>query len=268
MNAKSNIIRAVIISVFGAVVSGCATSSKPAKEVVAPPPPPSTPTRVVSTQETVLSNVPAWFLEPQASDGEWVYVVGTGVSRDLSMSLQKARLEAQSRVAESVEANIDILTKSYKNDTGPVSAVTESTEVIVRKLVDSIVISKGQMVNKVIVPEGNAYRAYVKMRYPIAATASKTVTTTPMQAAESDLDRLKSERAASNKAPKVVVNNNVSADNPVTVINNVPTARVAARPLDGSQPGDTGIIIRGTRATESSAPLGVDSIPADRLEEN
>jgi len=264
---KRSVINVVGIATAALFLSACGTTNVKPTQEVAPPAPPAPPPKVLVPQEAVLANVPAWFLATQAVDGDWLLVVGTGVSRDLNMALKKAKLEAQSQLAGRIATEIDSITKSYKKDAGPDVEFVESTEAFVRKLVEEVKISGGQVTNKVVVPEGRAYRAYVQIRYPIANAVSKVAKMGPAVLEE----ELNARRASRNQGVNVKIENtgsgNVSkTSEPRVVVNNtvgggsVSDPGATVTPID-----DSGIVVRGTRATETSGPL---NLSGDELEEN
>src|SRR4030065_2211038 len=117
------------LAAFFAALTLCACSSskvKPADSLMAKPAPVSV--------ESTIANAPDWYMTAIESNKESIYVVGTGVTQDLGLSMEKAMLDAQAHVADRIAADIDSFNKSYKHDMGPKNDVLENTEQIVRTL--------------------------------------------------------------------------------------------------------------------------------------
>lgn len=133
---------------------------------------------VVKTMEpgektvSTVENVPSWFLKTDYKDNGHVYAVGTAESQDITLSLDKALLNAQTEVAGKVNSVIDALTKQYKHDVG--DKVYENTEQIKRSLVADVDVSKYEIINKKVVAVGGNYRSYVQIRYPTSELIKAT----------------------------------------------------------------------------------------------
>jgi hypothetical protein len=122
-------------------------------------------------QQRVKSSVnssPAWFLSPPVSNQHVVFTSGSSVSTSLSMSRNKAILDAQSQLADQISSVISGITKQYERDYG-VNTVNSmvDTEVVVRKIVSEVDISGYRIEQVEIKPEGRFYRTYVLLAYPI-----------------------------------------------------------------------------------------------------
>lgn len=149
----------LIIAVAAAfAVTACGSKEvRPKSETAVTPP---------ATITAVNTVIPAWYLATPPADSEAISVAGTGISRDLSMSVQKALLDAQNHIADRIAAEIDALTKSYRQDVGPNAGLSENTEQLVRKLVADIRVSGYSITNKAVLSEGQAYRTFIRLRYP------------------------------------------------------------------------------------------------------
>ena len=107
--------------------------------------------------------VPSWVLElPRAEN--MIFGVGIGVSFNEQMALDKARLNAERKIIQSYNSEVESLTKSYVSERD--DSVTENTEVVTQK------ISKGnlagvQRLNTHAEMSGNKYKFYVLMALPL-----------------------------------------------------------------------------------------------------
>jgi hypothetical protein len=200
-----------------------------------PPKADSAPTRALTQNESTVNTMPLWFSNGTPATAEYMYTAGTAVSKDLSMSVQKATLDAQAKVAEFIRADVDSYTKSHKQDVN--GAYTENTEILVRKLVNEIQLSRGTVTQKVVQAENGGFRTYVQIRYSapnieraIAATGTYNGPTARELKLEADLDQRKADQRK------------------------VPQSAAVVKPI-----ADGGIVIRGTEASPNSAPLNLDS---------
>ena len=221
---KTSIIAVAVIAAFSA---GCA----------------STPTATAPLQvapSKVSNAIPGWFIDPPASTSEEIYAVGTALSRDLSMSVIKATLDADTQMAHKIAGEVNNLTKDYKQEVG--DDFSQSTQSVSNKTATNVKVIGAIPVKKVILPEGGGFRTYVLIRFPLGSNNqmlqnhnSKQSFKGSQEQAEQELERKTTERqepVSQARAPRL-------ADN-------------------------SGIVVRSTRATSDSGPLGV----SDSGEEN
>lgn len=151
--------------------------------------------------EQVIDQSPGWYLSPPESTSKVVFTTGTAASTNLGMSRDKAILNAQSQLADQLNALVSGMTKQYNRDTGVDTTVNiEDTEQVIRKLTAEANVA-GYRVEKIeVFPEGRHYRTYVMLAYPIGETntirqqqeQAKMLRALPQQKAKSfdELDRL------------------------------------------------------------------------------
>ena len=220
---------------IGALLSACASAPLPkagAPLAVAPP--------------SVTSSMPSWFIEQPQSTAETVYVVGTAISRDISMSGHKAQLDAETHLATQIAGEINTLTKDYKRDVG--DEFVQSTEVVANKIATDVKVIGGVIVKKQVTPEGGGFRTYVLLKFPLGSNnpmlqsyINKKTFKGSQDAAERELNQRTEERRPAAEAP------------------------ISSRPATVSPvANNSGIVIRETRGTSTSGPLGL----ADKEEEN
>ena len=121
------------------------------------------------TASTLQDNgvdVPEWFIKPPAATDEYMYVAGSGVSSDIIMSRDKAILNAQDLLADTLNAKVDSVTRHRKIDNnGSVSA--DYTSKVIRKTVEATFLTGMQIEHSRITREGKGYRTYILVKYPI-----------------------------------------------------------------------------------------------------
>jgi len=214
-----------LIAVAVAAVMMTACASNPAPKV--------DPVQAMRTAEAkaVLDTAPSWYMNGTPATADHMFTAGTAVSRDLSMAVKKATMDAQAKIAEYIRADVDAYTKVHKQDVN--GAYNENTEVLVRKLVNEIQLSRGTVVQKVAYSEAGSFRVYVQIRYPapnieraVAATNTYDGPTARERKLEAELNQRKEE---ARKAKEVA-------------------------PVDVG-----GIVIKGIEASPESKPLNLDS---------
>jgi len=225
----------ILYATITLVLSACAS---------APVPKAGAPLTVAPT--TVTSNTPSWFLEPPEPTAEFVYVVGTAISRDISMSGHKAQLDAETHLANKIGGEINTLTKDYKREVG--DEFVQSTEIVANKIATDVKVIGGDIVKKQVTPEGGGFRTYVVLKYPLGTNnqmlqnyLNKKSFKGSQEAAERELRQRTEERRS-------------ATENPMT------SHQSTVSPVDDG----SGIVIRETLATSTSKPLGL----ADKEEEN
>ena len=92
--------------------------------------------------------IPDWFGDvPQ--DSEVLYASKTATSRNLQMAIDKAVAHARAEIAQQIKVNIKDLDK--RND--------EETE--------SVTLLGSKIIKQKVVKQGNFWRAYIRVEYPI-----------------------------------------------------------------------------------------------------
>lgn len=125
--------------------------------------------KAAQAKET-LSQAPDWYLKPPSGDyGLWG--AGTAVSNDLQFALDKARVQALARMAESYKAKVSALRKSYKAEgQSSDSRVRGEDSSTVDLFVPEADLSGAVVKKQVVRQEGTGYRAYVLAFYPLGET--------------------------------------------------------------------------------------------------
>jgi len=130
------------------IIAGCSSSPKAPEPVMAPP-------------KTVMSNVPDWYVTTPPAQPGYVIAAGTGISRDLSMSVAKAKLDAEIKIAQHISSEVNTMMKDYRRDAG--DDFSQVTEMVTNKLAARIKV-KAKVEKSIILAEGGGFRTYVLLQ--------------------------------------------------------------------------------------------------------
>ena len=152
-----------------AILAGCSTT-KPAETKIPSPTPPVKEAQTLSApgkiEAPLTIDVPPWYIKAPASTDEYMFVTGTGISSDLSMSRAKALLDAQHQLASKLNGVIDAATRQQRKDTaGTVNS--DYTSVTIRKNIIETAITGHHLEDSKIQAENRGYRTFVLVRYPV-----------------------------------------------------------------------------------------------------
>ena len=152
-----------------AILAGCSTT-KPAETKIASPTPPVKETQVLPApgkiEAPLTIDVPPWYVKAPASTDEYMFITGTGLSSDLSMSRAKALLDAQHQLASKLNGVIDAAVRQQRKDTsGTVNS--DYTSVTIRKNIIETSITGHHLEDSKIQAENRGYRTFVLVRYPV-----------------------------------------------------------------------------------------------------
>lgn len=161
--------RLICASMLLAVLAGCSTTSKVAQPLPSPTPA-VTKDQTVAAQGRVESpltiDLPSWYIKAPAPTEDFIFVAGTGVSNDLSMSHQKALMDAQLKLADKINGEMNALVKQQKNDSaGTVN--TDKTSITTKKVIARTSLTGYYIEDSRIQPENRGYRTFVLVRYPL-----------------------------------------------------------------------------------------------------
>jgi hypothetical protein len=117
--------------------------------------------------EEVVEGIPQWLLKPP-SDQEHLYAAASATSRDLQVALQKARINAQTDLAQQLSTRLANLSKQFQEETGLaedsalLSQFSSATKAVTQQTLEGARVDQQQ-----VAPEKEVYRAYVLMRLPL-----------------------------------------------------------------------------------------------------
>ena len=155
--------------ITSAILAGCSTT-KPAETQISSPTPPVKETQVLAApgkiEAPLTIDVPPWYIKAPASTDEYMFITGTGISSDLSMSRAKALLDAQHQLASKLSGVIDAATRQQRKDTaGTVNS--DYTSITIRKNIIETSITGHHLEDSKVQAENRGYRTFVLVRYPV-----------------------------------------------------------------------------------------------------
>jgi hypothetical protein len=163
--------RLLISTAVIAVLAGCSATAPIKKdEPLASPTPPVIKEQVIAAPGKVEApmtiDVPPWYIKAPASTEDYVFVTGTGVSTDLSMSRTKAMLDAQVQLADKLNGMIDAVIRQSKKDTAG-TVTNDFTSAAVKKTIVQTSLTGHHLEDTKVQAENRGYRTFVLIRYPI-----------------------------------------------------------------------------------------------------
>jgi hypothetical protein len=114
-------------------------------------------------------DIPAWYAHVP-TDSNYIYAVNTATSQDMQLAYDKATTAARAELGRQVEVKVSALQKRFEEETGVaqdaqlMQQFTQATKTVV-----STTMSGTQVKDKSYVKDGNIYRAYVLVEYPLGA---------------------------------------------------------------------------------------------------
>jgi uncharacterized protein YceK len=236
--------RLIITSAVVLVMTGCSTvGTKATAQSQAPLP---SPTPAVVKDQTVAAqgkvensatiDIPAWYIKAPASTEDYVYITGTAVSSDLSMSRTKALLDAQVQLADKINGMINALTKqTRKDDSGTVG--TDRTTQTVKKVIMDTALTGYHLEDSKVMAENRGYRTFVLVRYPMGDSNRMLKDKLQRERQDKDdeasaVDELDKELESRRKKPAPVVDKTSAAPVIVTPVPAQTFGGNAVKPLD------------------------------------
>ncbi|RME59367.1 hypothetical protein D6779_04495 [Candidatus Parcubacteria bacterium] len=107
-----------------------------------------------------VSQMPDWFINPPAVDGEAFYGVGLGEDYDLNDAVKKARLQAYYEIAKNMKSEL----AGEETMTGNRAGQYRS---IINQFVDSTPLAGADTDDTKIYTDKGKYRVYVKLKMPL-----------------------------------------------------------------------------------------------------
>jgi len=122
-----------------------------------------------SLQATDTGDIPDWFTNVP-KDPNFLYGAKTATSQDLQLAIDKASTDARSEIARQVEIKVEGLQKRFQEETGTstdAQLLDQFTQA--NKTVVSTSLSGTQITKQKQMKDGNLWRAYVLVEYPVGA---------------------------------------------------------------------------------------------------
>lgn len=166
-------VRMLTIALICALTAGCSSTSlrKAEEQATIPSPTPAVTKDITIAAEgrvpkAMTIDIPSWYIKAPESTDEYVFVTGTGISTNLSMSRAKAMMDAQGQLASKINGVIDgAIRQSQKDEAGDVSE--DYTSQVLRKRIVETSIAGHHLEDSRVVAENKSYRTFVLVRYPV-----------------------------------------------------------------------------------------------------
>ena len=122
-------------------------------------------------QSVSEGKIPAWYSRvPQ--DSNYILAANTATSQDLQLAYDRATTGARAEIGRQVELKVSSLQKRFEEETG----LTQDAQLMQQftqatKTVVSTTLSGTRVREKTHLQDGDVYRAYVLVEYPVGATS-------------------------------------------------------------------------------------------------
>lgn len=122
-------------------------------------------------QKTDVGNVPSWYTNTP-EDPNYFFAAATAASKDLQLAVDKAATDARAEIARQAELRLSGMQKKFDEEVGtPQNSTLLQMFTQANKTVVSTSLSGSKIIKKEIVEDGDNFRAYVLIQYPIGATS-------------------------------------------------------------------------------------------------
>ena len=125
--------------------------------------------------KTESGDIPDWYLTPP-QDPNFLFAVNSSTSQDMQMAVDKSMTGARAEIARQLELRISDLQKKFAEEVGQgenstfLSQMTQATKTVV-----STTLTGSTLKEKKILKDGNLWRAYVLVQYPLGAANKSLV---------------------------------------------------------------------------------------------
>ena len=156
-----------IVLAASLLLAACATSQSGTPEAVARAEEKREQKSLAVVQMTV-QELPEWFTEPPVSETH-MFDVATATSADLQLALDKAILDAKYRLGDRLRSQMSGKIKRFVEETGGAKdpQLLQETTKVVSSLFSDVNAAGYRVSKKKIIPQGEGYRAYVQVEYPL-----------------------------------------------------------------------------------------------------
>jgi hypothetical protein len=122
-----------------------------------------------SLQSVSECEVPAWYSTPP-TDANYLYSARTATSQDMQISLDKATTDGRTEIGRQTDVKVQGLQKRFDEEVGlNADAQLMSQFTQANKTVVSTSLSGSRLKSQYVCKDGDMYRAYVLVEYPIGA---------------------------------------------------------------------------------------------------
>jgi hypothetical protein len=122
-----------------------------------------------SLQSVSECDIPEWYSTPP-QDANYLYTARTATSQDMQLALDKATTDGRTEIGRQTEVRVQGLQKRFDEEVGlNADAQLMSQFTQANKTVVSTSLSGSRLKSQYICKDGEMYRAYVLVEYPIGA---------------------------------------------------------------------------------------------------
>lgn len=160
---------------LAAAVAGCA-SSMPSQQQMALMAAEKQQEAQTQMTKVAVEEAPPWYLMPP-NDSGYVYGAGTAMSADMQFATDKAALTAKRMIADQVHSKLSADLKDYLEESGGTALPQASLrgERVIHDVVAEVDLMGYEVVQRKVVAAGSGFRAFVLIRYPVAALDRQVV---------------------------------------------------------------------------------------------
>lgn len=114
-------------------------------------------------------NIPSWYLN-KPTDPNYFFASATQTSRDMQAAMDRATQNARVQISQTVNSHVESITEDFTEEVG----ADESSQYLsyfmtASRTVTDNSLSGSQVVSSDVVRDGDLWRAYVLVQYPIGA---------------------------------------------------------------------------------------------------
>jgi hypothetical protein len=122
----------------------------------------------VETVKQTISKAPSWYTSPPV-DSNAIYQVATENSPDMQRSMDKAVMTAKSQLASKLGDRVSQKIRDFATETGTINdeQVARTIDTTRQSVALDINVAGYVLDKSEVVQEGNRYRSYVLLRYPL-----------------------------------------------------------------------------------------------------
>ena len=162
-------MKRLIIAGAVAALVGCSSTSVPLNTVSSPTPPVTKDQTIAAAGKVdspLTIDLPSWYIKPPAATDDYIWFAGTGYSSDLAMSREKAVLDSQMKLADTLNGALNAMVKQQKSDNAG-SVVTDKTSITIKKVIANTMMTGHRIEDARVVSENRNYRTFILVRYPV-----------------------------------------------------------------------------------------------------
>lgn len=114
-------------------------------------------------------DIPSWFTD-KPTDSNYFFASATQTSRDMQAAMDRATQNARVQISQTVNAHVESITEDFTEEVGAdASSQYLSYFMTASRTVTDNSLTGSQVVNSDVVRDGDMWRAYVLVQYPIGA---------------------------------------------------------------------------------------------------